>query len=299
MARTSVTFSLDSGLSVELEPGDLIGRATMCALRVADSRISEAHAMVSRRREGLVLLALRGRMSVDGKPRTRISLELGARALLAGFFPLVVASVHLPTQRLVVVPEVGGAHLPLSRIVTFYDDSRPPVGWFDPDGAAHILGGAQGPRLRRAGHPDTALVAGGTYALQGSAGFKLVTVEASVSEASTSDQGNFDQSLKIIVRFDTVNIASEGGKGVTFDGSAARIISELAEIKAPLAWSELALILWDSPPDDASRHRWDQLLLRIRSKLRAAGIRADLLRSNRKGLVELVLGPGDKLLVKT
>ena len=44
------------------------------------------------------------------------------------------------------------------------------------------------------------------------------------------------------------------------------------------------------------RQRWDQLLTRMRMKLREAGLRSDLIRSARPGLVELVLGPGDKVV---
>lgn len=257
---------------------------------------------MSRRKDGLALLALRGRVSLDGKPKTRVALAVGTRVVLAGFCSLAVTALSLPARRLVLLGEPAvphGPHLPLGRVVTLYGDGRAPVGWLDPDGAAHILGGAHGPRLRRPGRPDLALVPDAPYIMDGLSGFRLLEVESATSEVSTSDKGQFDQSLRIVVRFDTVHITTDAGKGTTLDGAAARVVTELAEIKAPVAWSELARILWSAPADAAIRHRWDQLLLRLRGKLREAGIRADLVRSNRGGLVELVLGPGDKLQVRT
>lgn len=301
--RDVVRVALESGAEIELEPGDIIGRMPGCALRIDDVRISEAHAMVSRRREGMVLLALRGRVSVDGKPRTRIALTTGARLVLAAFYPLKVISAQLSERRYAVMARAEGVEsppVPLSRVVSvFAEGGRAPVSYFDPDAAAHVLGGREGPRLRRAGEPDVTLGPDAAFAI-GTRQFKLVELDGGrPGTASTADRGQLDLALRITVRFDTVQIASESGTSVNFDGIAARVFTELAEIKAPVAWSELARILWNNPADSATRHRWDQLMLRVRQKLREAGIRSDLIRPNRNGLVELVLGPDDKLHVKT
>lgn len=298
--RSTVSFTLDSGEVVELEPGDLIGRARGCALRIPDGRISEVHAMVSQRREGLALLALRGRRSSDGKPKTRVTLEPGTRVVLAGYYPLTVTALSMPAAQLGIIEEpapVGAHRVPLGRVVTLYA-AREPTALFDPDGVAHVLGGSQGPRLRRPGEPDLPLRAGEVFTV-GARSYRLVETQAVLHEHATSDRGQFDQSLRIVAKFDVVQITSDSGRGVSLDGIAARVLSELAEIRAPVAWTELARLLWNTPPDAATRHRWDQVLVRIRSKLREAGIRGDLIRSNRSGLVELVLGPGDKLQVRT
>jgi len=298
--RSTASFTLDSAEVVELEPGDLIGRARWCALCIPDGRISEGHAMVSQRREGLALLALRGRLSSDGKPKTRVTLEVGTRVVLAGYFPLTVTALSLPAVHLAIVEEptpVGAQRVPLGRVVTLHAE-RAPTAFFDPDGVAHVLGGSQGPRLRRPDAPDLPLRAGEAFAV-GARGYRLVETQAVANAHATSDQGKFDQSLRIVAKFDVVQITSDSGRGLSLDGIAARVVSELAEIRAPVAWTELARLLWNTPPDAATRHRWDQVLVRIRSKLREAGIRGDLIRSNRSGLVELVLGPGDKLQIRT
>jgi hypothetical protein len=299
--RSTVSFSLGSGELIELEPGDLIGRASGCVLRIPDRRISEAHAMVSRRREGLALVALRGRITRDGKPKSRVALEVGTRVVLSGFFPLVVSAMSVSMTRLGVLDERARGDderpVPLGRVVSLHAD-RPPIAYFDPDGLAHILGGRKGPRLRQPAEPDIPLQVGETFAV-GDRTYRLVETRLAVESQSTIEPGQFEDALRIVAKFDVVQISSDSGRGLSLDGIAARLVSELAEIRAPVAWAELARVLWNAPADAATRHRWDQLLVRIRSKLRAAGIRGDLIRSNGSGLVELALGPGDKVKLVT
>ncbi len=296
--RRAVSLQLESGEVIVLEPGDLIGRASACGLRIADRRISEAHAMISLRREGLTLLALRGRISHDGKPKTRVKLEVGTRVILAGYYPLAVVGQSVPETQLCVSEDgaESARRVPLGRAITLYDEAAP-TAFFDPDGLAHVLGGTAGPRLRRPGMPDAPLIAGDTFTV-GARTYRLVVTRNAAQQQSTIEHGQFDQTLHIVAKFDVVQITSDSGRSVNFDGIAARVISELAEIRAPVAWTELARILWNTTPDAAIRHRWDQVLVRIRSKLREAGIRGDLIRANRAGLVELLLGPGDKLQVR-
>ena len=79
--RVAAEVRLPDGSARELRPGDIIGRMRGAALCLDDPRISEAHALVSLRGSTLRLLALRGRMSVDGKPRSDAVLEPGDFAL--------------------------------------------------------------------------------------------------------------------------------------------------------------------------------------------------------------------------
>lgn len=290
----TVTFELESGEQVKLYPGDLIGRSPQCALNVQDVRISEYHAAVSTRREGPVLLTLRGRVSVDGKPRTRTSLEPGRRLHLAGFLALKVNRIDaLPSLTLHSTESSPPA--PLIRVLSIRSDGRP-VAWFDPAAPAHVVAEPIPSLLRDGSIVPLSL---DTPFTVGTHSYVLREEQPESAPDATADKGQFDQGLRIVVRFDVVQIDGEAGKSVSFDGLAARVLTELAEIKAPVAWSELARILWQAPADAATRHRWDQLLVRIRNKLRAAGLRGDLLRANRNGLVELVLGPLDKVRMRT
>jgi hypothetical protein len=62
----------------------------------------------------------------------------------------------------------------------------------------------------------------------------------------------------------------------------------------------MAGLLWDDESDEpVLRARWDQATSRIRKKLRAGRIRSDLLRSTGAGLVELWLGPEDRVEDRT
>ncbi len=74
----------------------------------------------------------------------------------------------------------------------------------------------------------------------------------------------------------------------------ARLLSELVAVDDPLSWTALTVELWPGEDDVALRRgRLDALLLRIRRRLRAAGLRADLVRTDGAGTVELVRYPND------
>jgi hypothetical protein len=87
---------------------------------------------------------------------------------------------------------------------------------------------------------------------------------------------------------------------VTLGGLQARLVSELVAIDGPVSWSVLAEELWPDG-DDAflRRNRLDTLLSRLRRRFRAAGLRADLVRADGSGTVELFLYPHDRVEDRT
>lgn len=304
---------------VALAPESIIGRMTSAALRVDDPRISEAHALISLRGDDLQLLALRGRVSVDGKPTSAVALTPGLRIVLAGFFPLVVRDVALPDRVPAVIPPAPGAPFPALGVVAFFPgDDAPLRHGFDPAAAAHLWSvGLEGATLRLRAGPvrdardatvrpddDRTITPGERFAVDGhvysfgSAPARALHVDA------TLDRGGFDTALALHLQYDTVRVTSSHGKVCVFDGLQARALSELHGIGQPVAWQEVARALW-GPLDagDATetqiRQRWDQLLSRIRSKLREAGLRSDLVRTSRPGLVALVTGPRDTVIDAT
>lgn len=101
--------------------------------------------------------------------------------------------------------------------------------------------------------------------------------------------------MKLVLQFDTVHIHGTNGRSAVLDGIGARLLCELYEIGAPISWREVARLLWPSEVLDSPsmRQRWDQLMTRVRMRLREAGIRSDLVRPTQRGLVELQLGPDD------
>lgn len=296
--RVAATCKTGDGRVVALAAGAIIGRMRDAALVIDDPRVSEAHALIALRGGGLQLLALRGRVSVGGKPRTEVALIPGRRILLGGFFSLEVIDVELPEAVLAVVADPSGdddAPVPMHGVLALTADGAVRPG-FDPDAPAIVWSGPDGPVLRVAGSDVARALAAGDTFVVGEAGYRVVELSlASLESPATATAGRFDQALELVLFFDAVHVRV-ADRSVTFDGITARALSALVEVRCPLAWEEIARELW---PDDALgpmvRQRWDQLLTRFRAKLRAAAIRSDLIRSNRHGLVELVLGPGDRI----
>lgn len=303
-----VTLLLDDGRRESLGPGAVIGRMVQATLRIDDPRISEAHALVSLRGAELKLLSLRGRLSVDGKPKTEVTLTPGLRITLAGFFRLTVESVALPDDILAVstqdgLDEIVGAH----GVVALFPGSASVLrSGYDPAAAAHVWTRAGESVLRRATDPeataiDQRLTPGDTFEV-GGALFRFVRVSRRALEARpTSDRGRDETRLKLVLRFDSVHIFGADGRSAVIDGIAARLICELHEIGAPIGWFEVSRLLWptDGLTPTVVRQRWDQLLTRLRMRLREAGLRSDLVRPSQRGLVELQLGPEDQIVDET
>lgn len=283
--------------SARLSLGDLIGRLPSAAWVIRDPRISTAHALVVLRRQRLTLLALRGRVSLDGKPKTQVVLEPGQRLLFAGWLAVDVAEIHTPTTLLALSgrrADGSVTQVPLHQVITIARNGTA-VPRFDPDGAAFIASSDTGPRLFLPTFEGRALTPGERFSV-GSHDFELAALPASeLDDQQTADRGVFEMALELRLYFDTVHVVADTGQVAVLDGAAARVVSELAEIGAPIAWQELAAVVWDKPVDGGARHRWDQLMVRLRTKLRQAGIRTDLVRATHGGLVELLLGPRDRI----
>jgi len=299
--RVRARLVLDDRRHVEVAPGALIGRMPQCAVRIEDPRISEAHALVSLRGAQLRLLALRGRLSVDGKPKTDVALSAGLRVTLASFFGFTVESVELPPRVLAVsLCEPPWDMVGAQGVVAVFPNNPSPLrSGFHPDAEAHVWTRDAGSSLRRfgpEGQPiDVPLEPGTTFDAGGQT-FSLDLVEREVLEARpTSELGRDQTRLSLVLNYDSVRVTAADGRTVIIDGIGARALCELWEIRAPIPWQEIAGLLWPEPGLSASmrRQRWDQLMTRVRMRLRVAGLRSDLLRSSQRGLVELLLGPDD------
>ncbi len=283
-------------------------------VRIDDPRISEAHALVSLRGTELKFLALRGRLSVDGKPRTEVTLTPGLRIVLAGFFGLTVHDVAMPDQILGITAvydptQVVGAH----GVIAIVPSSEVPLrSGYDPAAAAHVWTRADASVLRRATSDpasppgksdfasapvDTGLTPGDIFDVDGRRYLFGFVPRIAFDARPTDDRGRFESRLKLVLQFDTVHIHGTNGRSAVLDGIGARLLCELYEIGAPISWREVARLLWPSEILDSPsmRQRWDQLMTRVRMRLREAGIRSDLVRPTQRGLVELQLGPDDEV----
>lgn len=83
-------------------------------------------------------------------------------------------------------------------------------------------------------------------------------------------------------------------------GLAARLISEIVAFDGPVSWEVLAGELWPDEDDvHLLRHKLDVTLSRLRSRLREARVRPDLVRSDGFGKVEIFLHTGDEIEDRT
>ena len=113
---------------------------------------------------------------------------------------------------------------------------------------------------------------------------------------TTRRLGDFGEPLHLVARFDTVQVHREGRAPVIFSGMQARLLSELVAVDGPVSWSLLTLELWPDEEDATLRRgRLDALLLRLRRRLRSTGLRADLVRTDGAGTIELVRYPNDRI----
>lgn len=296
----SVRLRLPDGTAIELTPGDLIGRSARVALCIEDPRISEAHALVSLRGDALKLLALRGRLSCGGKALTEVTLVPGARILLGGFYALTVLDVRLPGD--VLALELPDETLVVAGVLAFHGQAATPrfSPGFDPQALAIVWASDAGVHVRLSdaagGASDSVLAPGDRVELPGLSGVVRLVATRLAERDSTAAPGRFDTPLRIVLHYDAVHVYPAEGPAVSFDGLGARLLSEVASLPTPASWEVHARLLW---PDESDalvlRQRWDQTTSRIRKRLRDGRIRADLLRSNRLGLIELFLGPDDRL----
>ena len=92
-----VVFELGDGTRHRLVQGDQIGRSATAALALDDRRVSAAHAQIAHRPGGLVLLALRGEVVLNGEPVDDVLLSMGQRFVLPDGTTLCVVDVEHST----------------------------------------------------------------------------------------------------------------------------------------------------------------------------------------------------------
>lgn len=296
--HATARFRLDDGRVATLAPGDLIGRTWSAALHIDHPMVSEAHAMLSLRGDELVLLSLRRRLWVDGRAEDAVRLSVGLRVRLAPDVELRVDELRVPDSVLG-LEGPGLAPTVLAGTCCLVFDPHPRL-------AAGLIPGAEATfwptdgRWRWRGTDGVLRELGPGSQLQLSRGVFTAVALALASAGQQATRLDPTGPLRIEARFDTVHIHRGPGAPVILTGQLARVVSELAIVSAPLAWTELAGAQWPQIHDrDLLRRRWDVLLVRLRERLREEGVRPDLVQSTGVGLVELVLQEGDQVLDRT
>jgi hypothetical protein len=281
------------GTTVDLGPGDLIGRMWSAALPLDDPRISEAHALLSFRGRELRLLALRGPLTVGRRSLQEISLMAGQRIELAPGLSLRVLEVELPTELLGIagnglVPQVlpgtcsllpGGVELQAGA---------------HPDAAATFWNNGEGWRVHlRDQRAPQSLAAGTSFEADGRR-FEAMLLPLGAT-ASQPTRLPDTAPLRIVVRYEVAHLYRSEQLLLSLSGVFARLMTELALLGGPAAWEVVANELWEEGDRQLLRHRFDVLLSKLRARLRSAGIRENLIVTSGGGQVELLLLPGDQL----
>lgn len=292
-----VTFVLPQGSTATLRPGDLIGRGEPAALVISDPRVSEAHALVSLRRGELYLLSLRRMLGVRGKPVSEVRLEPGISVELSEGLALGVVAVRRPKEVLAICNDVLGVR-PLAEVTSLLAGPPPKViGRFVPEADVHVWSTGRGDWVMRRG-VDTQAVEPGTRLEVGKECFHFMTTPlADHSVPATQRDGRLEQPLSLVVYYDSVELHRPDQPPVVLPGVAARILSELVAFSGPVNWETLAREIWSDSCDTLElRHRWDVALGRLRGKLRTAGVRGDLIRSDGSGQLQLLLYERDRVI---
>jgi len=291
--RAHVSISVAGGPPHLLVHGDLVGRLRTARLPIDDPRVSEAHALVSLRGGELKLLALRGRLRVDGQALTSVVLTPGLRISLAPGVDLDVGDVVLP-EEVVGLVGAGLPRQPLDGVRSLFLRPRPRLEVGVVTGADAVLWGeddAYRVRLPATGE-ERALALGDDFTV---AGVTLSLVPIRLRDASVPSTLGGAAPLHLIASYDTVQL-HQSEFSCVIGGIGARIVCELLDLGGPVSWEVLASELWGADEDRADlRPRFDMAMTRLRRRLRGSGIRDDLVVLTGTGQVELVLRTGDRV----
>ncbi len=260
--------------------------------------------MISLREGELTLLPLRGSVRTQGDRRfhqNRVALVPGMEIYLRSDLSLQVVSMALPSSALAV--RIGGAEpVVLSRTVyslldaparleeRYLSDAQAQI-WSDGDGwMARCIGGAPRPLTT------------GTLCSLGGEVVEVVSVEA-----TGTIQAPAHTPLRIVAFADTAHIYRKLDSELllALSGISAWILSELVMYnEIPVRWEDIAGAI---PKRKAISDRetlcvwWHTNLSKLRRKLRSAGViqrdgvRQQLIRSDGKNHVQLMLLPHDEL----
>ncbi|MCB9680654.1 MAG: FHA domain-containing protein [Alphaproteobacteria bacterium] len=269
--------------------GDLVGRLWHAAVQLDDPRISEAHALVSLRGGTLRLLGLRGRFAVGGRALADVALAPGLEVVLAEGLGFTVDAVILPDTVLGVETDGMPARV-LPGTCALVDTPAPTLAPpSHPAARAWVWNAPTGWRLRARDGVAMPWEAGDAVEIAGRTWRAVAVPTGARGEVTRADPG-VDAPLTVVARYDTVHLFRAGRDPLVLRGLQARLVSELAAMDAPVPWALLVEVLW---PDGGTRKQLDMVMVRLRSRLREARVRTDLVRADGCGVIELFLRPGD------
>lgn len=279
-----------------LLPGDLIGRADTAAFTINDPGISEVHCYVSLRGGALWLLALRGRIGVNGQVTHEVRLEVGLTVRLSRTCTLLVESVVEPRQVLVFSGPSLGQRL-LSRSCSLLLDPLPTL---EPGARTDALLQLWPSGDRWFWRDSTGTTGEIHEELEWTVNGEVYTacwVELDdLSAPATVRSDRVDAPLRLVAQYDSVHIHKGDRLRVAVSGRGAQLISELVAFGGPVRWEVLAGEIWGSDiARDRLRAMLDVTLQRLRKRLSTAGVRPNLVSATNTGHIELLLNPNDQV----
>jgi hypothetical protein len=291
--RIRARFLCPDGTTVDLGPGDLIGRMWSAALPLDDPRISEAHALLSFRGRELRLLALRGPLTLGRRSVQEIILLPGQRIELAAGLQLRVLEVELPTE-LLGIAGTGFSPQVLPGTCSLLPGAAELQAGAHPDSVATFWNNGEGWRIHLRGHSSPwSLEVGSPFEADGRQ-FEAMLLPLGVT-ASQPTRLPDTAPLRIVVRYEVAHLYRSEHLLLSLSGVFARFMTELALLGGPAPWEVVATELWEEGDRHLLRHRFDVLLSKLRARFRSAGIRENLVVTSGGGQVELLLLAGDQL----
>lgn len=299
--RCHVLVELSTGQRATLNPGDLVGRLWSAKLSIDDSRVSEAHAMISLRGATLKLLGLRGVLAVKGRRVPDVTLMPGMRVFLARDLYLTVLEVEVPSHTLALrvgdlPPQILSSSVyslfvnPVPQMRPRHDPSAD--GWVWSTGKDWSWQ-AKGGSVQTVTLEEDLKVRGVIFRAE------PIPVRQSASD-ETVGIGQLHPPMHLIARYDSFHIHRSGRDPVVISGIASRILSELVAFGGPTNWETVAREVWRQETDrNQLRRKWDVNLARLRKRLHDHQIRPDLLKSDGKGNLELIVDAGDRVSDET
>ncbi len=264
-----------AGARQVLLPGAVIGRGR-AGLRISHPAVSEAHALCSLREDGLVLLPLRGTLSVHGQRVPRVLLYPGTVVELAEDVHLRVLDLHAREHELAL--RVGDDDLPLplgygvlSAGARWVDRPR------DPSDLEVWLAGAEHLARQGAGTPKT-LAAGDHFRVGG----QLIEVVEVAKRTTTPTQ----RLLDLYVAPSSAEIRRHGRVLHAFPEVQTELLVALCQLSPadqPVGRADLMRGIWGQKFRGKDNH-YDNLVKRLRGSVRAAGLPAVLARPRRGAL---------------
>ncbi|HMV68753.1 MAG TPA: FHA domain-containing protein [Myxococcota bacterium] len=287
-----VRVDVSGARTVTLRHGDLIGRMPTAALCLDDPRISEAHALLSLRGTGFELLALRRPLQVEGRPVTSAAARVGARVGLVPGVTLTVVDVTLPDRVPALRTSDGAVHV-LHGVASILPGSPSTVApGYEARAACTVWLVGDALRVAIGDAPARPLSVGERLG-----DVEVVDVPLRDAASAGTEAAPLVPRLRIEARYDLVRLVQDGSMPVDLHGRSARIISELVALGGQAEWSLLAGEIWGDDVDRlVLRERWDAALRRLRTQLREAGLRDDLVSPDGLGNLVLRVHPWDEVV---